>query len=287
MAAPTRNPVRKLARRIHDGHSRGPLSYLDIGRPDAPAIVFIHGFGADLLTWYLCLVPLASSFRVIALDLPAHGASTTEVGDATLDAMLDWFDEALDLLKVRETHLVAHSMGAKIALGFALRYPQRALSLGLVSPAGLGGHVDHDALNALVDTPSLLCAEAFARRLTGPASEHLVPGMARALMETVADTARGAALRYLLGRHRVDGLTRFQSNATFAEGELLRLRCPLLILWGAHDRIVPLPETRHLPPQTRIVHLTEAGHLPHMETPQAVVMALKTFLTPVAASCAC
>jgi len=153
----------------------------------------------------------------------------------------------------------------------------------LISPAGLGGHADHDALNALVDAPSMLCAEAFARRLTGPASGHLVPGMARALMETVADPARGAALRHLLGRHHADELTRFQSNATFAEGELLRLRCPLLILWGAHDRIVPLPDLRHLPPQSRMVHLAEAGHLPHMETPQAVVTALKSFLTPVTA----
>ena len=65
MAAPARNPVRKLARHTHDGHSRGPLSYLDMGRPDAPAIVFIHGFGADLLTWYLCLVPLAAAVYIL------------------------------------------------------------------------------------------------------------------------------------------------------------------------------------------------------------------------------
>jgi pyruvate dehydrogenase E2 component (dihydrolipoamide acetyltransferase) len=280
-AKPTPAPVRKVVRQIHDGHSRGPLSYLDLGRADAPAVVFIHGFGADLLTWYMCLVPLASSFRVIALDLPAHGASTTDVGNATLDAMLDWFGEALDLLKVREAHLVAHSMGAKIALGFALRCPQRVLGLGLVAPAGLGGQADHDALNALMDAPSIFSAEAFARRLTGPASGHLVPVMGRALVQAITEPSRGAALRYLLGRHAADELTHFQTNATFAENELLKLRCPLLILWGEHERIVPMPDRRQLPPQTRIIHLAGAGHLPHVETPQAVVKALKTFLAPV------
>ncbi|MDI7776136.1 alpha/beta fold hydrolase [Asticcacaulis sp. EMRT-3] len=277
--APARSPVRKLARRIHDGHSRGPLSYLDMGRADAPAIVFIHGFGADLLTWYLCLVPLASSFRVIALDLPAHGASTTEVGDASLDAMLDWFEEALELLDVRAAHLVAHSMGAKIALGFALRHPEPSLSLGLVSPAGLGGHANHDALNAFIDAPTPELAEAFARRLTGPAAAHLLPAMTRALMETMSDSERRTALGHLLGRYQASALTCFQTNATFSAGDLLGLHCPLLILWGAHDDILPRPDMAQLPPHCQWVHLADAGHVPHMETPQAVVAALKSFLS--------
>ena len=262
--------ARKIALKTHDAHSHGALGYLELGRTDAPCVVFLHGFGADLLTWQLCLVPLAASYRVIALDLPGHGRTSPDVGDASLRFMTDWLDEALDVLGITDAHIIGHSMGAKIALGFALSYPERAASLALVSPAGLGGEFHHDTLDAFLHDPEH--AEVLAAQLVGPRGQALIPGLAQSLRQA-ADPVRREALWQLLGQAKTYGL------ALSPEGfDWSKIRVPLTLLWGDHDRLIPMPEARRLPPSAP-VHLIEgAGHLPHMEASSAVVSHLKEFL---------
>lgn len=262
--------ARKIALRTHEAHSHGALGYLELGRADAPCVVFLHGFGADLLTWQLCLVPLAASYRVVALDLPGHGRTAPEVGDASLRFMAGWLHEAFDLLGIADAHIVGHSMGAKIALGFTLAHPERVASLALVSPAGLGGEFHHDTLDAFLHDPEH--AEVLAAQLLGPRGQALIPSLARSLRQA-ADPLRRDALSRLLGQAKTYGL------ALSPEGfDWSKIRVPLTLLWGDHDRLIPMPEARRLPPSAP-VHLIEgAGHLPHMEASGAVVAHLKAHL---------
>jgi pyruvate dehydrogenase E2 component (dihydrolipoamide acetyltransferase) len=271
MTAATRTLGRKIALQTLGTHSHGALGYLELGRADAPCVVFLHGFGADLLTWQLCLVPLAAHYRVIALDLPGHGRTTPDVGDASLGFMTTWLDEAFDGLGIREAHIVGHSMGAKIALGFAGAHPERVASLALISPAGLGGDFHFDVLDAFLHYPEY--AEILAAQLVGPRGKALVPNLAQSLRQA-ADPLRRASLIRLLGQAKAYGL------ALSPEGfDWSRIRVPLTLLWGDHDRLIPFPEARRLPPCAP-VHLIEgAGHLPHMEASGAVVAHLKAHLS--------
>jgi pyruvate dehydrogenase E2 component (dihydrolipoamide acetyltransferase) len=266
-------PSRRIALSLSHDHSHGPLGYLEMGTPAGAPVVFLHGFGADLLTWSLCLAPLARDYRLIALDLPGHGRSCADVGEATLGFMTQWLDEALDVLGVRAAHLVGHSMGAKIALGFALSHGERVESLSLISPAGLGGDFHHDTLSAFLDANTPDAAEALARHLLGPRGQSMGPALTRSLLEANGDPARSLALKKLLGQARTYGL------ALSPEGfDWSRIRCPVSIQWGDHDRLIPLPEPHRLPPHTPVQVIAGAGHLPHMEAPNAVAAALKDFL---------
>lgn len=271
MTALAVKPSRKISLSLCETHSHGRLSYLEMGRADGPCVVFLHGFGADLLTWQLCLVPLTATYRLIALDLPGHGRSATDVGEASLKFMTDWLDEAFDELNIHEAHIVGHSMGAKIALGFALAHPERVQSLGLVSPAGLGGEFHHDTLDAFLhDTDH---AEAMAHHLLGPKGVNLVPALVKSLTDAATDTARNEALQKLLGQAKTYGL------ALSPEGfDWSKIRVPVMILWGDHDRLIPMPEAYRLPPHAPVHVLEGVGHLPHMEASGAVVAALKAFL---------
>jgi pimeloyl-ACP methyl ester carboxylesterase len=270
-AEATVKPSRKIALSLCETHSHGPLGYLEMGRADGPCVVFLHGFGADLLTWQLCLVPLASQYRIVAIDLPGHGRTTADVGEASLSFMTGWLDEAFDALDIRDAHIVGHSMGAKIALGFALSHPERVSSLGLISPAGLGGDFHHDRLDAfLVDTSH---AEALAEHLLGPQSANLIPGLVRSLTEAARADDRRDALHRLLGQARTYGL------ALSPEGfDWSKIRVPVMILWGASDQLIPMPAAHRLPPRSTLHVLDGIGHLPHMEASGAVVSALKEFL---------
>jgi pimeloyl-ACP methyl ester carboxylesterase len=266
---------RKISLSLTDAHSHGSLSYLELGQCDAPAVVFIHGFGADLLTWQFCLLPLASRFRIIALDLPGHGRSSPDVGSATLEFMTGWLDEAFTVLGIRDAHIVGHSMGGKIALGYVLAHPERVLSLSLISPAGLGNEYHHDTLDAYLSANTLAEAENLAQRLVGPIGQALRPSLSRSLHEAIADPLRAQSLEALLGNAKAYGL------ALSPEGfDWSRVRCPLQILWGDHDQLIPLPEVHRLPQSAPFHIIAGAGHLPHMEADSIVVQHLKEFLCP-------
>ncbi len=263
-------PSRKISLSLSRDHSHGPLSYLEIGRADAPCVVFLHGFGADLLTWQLCLVPLAAQYRVVAIDLPGHGRTSPDVGDANLAFMTRWLDEAFDVLDIPGAAVVGHSMGAKIALGFALSHPERVVSLALISPAGLGGEFHLETLDAFLNDPDH--AEDLARQLLGPRGQALAATLGQSLRQAAGDV-RAHALKKLLGQSRAYGL------ALAPEGfDWSKIRVPITVMWGDHDRLIPMPEARRLPPHAPVHVIEGAGHLPHMEASGDVVSVLKEFL---------
>ena len=263
---------RKIALSLSSGHSAGPLSYLELGRKDRPCVVFVHGFGANLLTWQLCLVPLASAFRVVALDLPGHGQSTREVGAGDLDFMTGWLAEAFDLLGIDRAHMIGHSMGAKIVIAFSARHRDRVSSLALISPAGMGAAFHIEPIERLLAEAGRERAEAAARHLLGPRSGNLIHPLAESLHEAAADPGRNAAMRKLLDHSLRHGAGTLPVGFDWGD-----LPYPVKILWGDRDRLIPMPLPDRLPPAP-LALIAHTGHLPHMEAPGDVVSALRSFL---------
>lgn len=112
---------------------------------DAPAdhtVVLIHGNVASSLFWQEVMEDLPSDLRVIAVDLRGFGGTEHAPVDATR-GVRDFSDDvhaALESLGIESAHLVGWSMGAAIALQFALEHPVESLTLeSPVSPYGFGG----------------------------------------------------------------------------------------------------------------------------------------------------
>jgi len=63
------------------------ISYAETGSGAGTPVLLIHGFGGDLSGWALNVGPLAEQRRVIALDLPGHGASSKQIGDGSAVAL--------------------------------------------------------------------------------------------------------------------------------------------------------------------------------------------------------
>lgn len=102
---------------------------------DGPPLFLIHGIGAARNTWAKALPVLTPHFTVITYDLRGHGASPMPRGEFGLDELVN------DLERVREqtgfdaAHFAGHSLGGMIGPGYALKYPERVRSLGLLSTA--------------------------------------------------------------------------------------------------------------------------------------------------------
>ncbi len=269
-----REPASRIAFRFTHGVARGPACHIEMGRGGAPALLFLHGFGGDLLTWQYCLAPFADRFRVLALDLPGHGRSTPDVGGGSLAEMVAWVAGFLDALDLAAAHLVGHSMGAKIAIGLALASPGRVAGLSLISPAGLGGYVDLALLRRFRDCAVPGTAEAIARRLLGPAAPpHLLPGLVRAL-EAPGEIARQGARERLLDSAGAIGAGLSERGVPWE-----RIGCPIQVIWGGADTVLPVPGRDRLPPGVPVEILPRVGHLPQLEAPGSVASLIEGFLS--------
>jgi pimeloyl-ACP methyl ester carboxylesterase len=100
--------------------------------------VFQHGLGGDVGQPIGIFKP-PLGFRLLAMDCRAHG-ETRPLGDPNkirLNCFADDLGQLLDHLELSRVILGGISMGAAVALNFALRYPERALGLVLSRPAWL------------------------------------------------------------------------------------------------------------------------------------------------------
>ncbi len=142
----------------------GAMALLEFGPPDRPVdVVFSHANGFNGRTYASILRPLASSLRILALDLRGHGASTL---DTTIEGREGWpqFRDDLLALLAAETDgpviLAGHSMGGTSSLLAAAAQPERVKALALFDPVVfIGDPAGGD---------NMLAAGADRRRATFP-----------------------------------------------------------------------------------------------------------------------
>jgi pyruvate dehydrogenase E2 component (dihydrolipoamide acetyltransferase) len=242
------------------------LSYLALGPEDGDAVVLVHGYGGDKNSWLFVQQPLAEEGRrAIALDLPGHGASTKDVGDGSLQTLTETVSGFLDALGIERAHLVGHSLGGAVVAAVAKAAPGKVASLTLIAPAGFTPEVDAEYLRGF--------AAASSRRELKPLVGRLFADEALVTRQLVDDL-----LRY----KRLDGVDKALTAVlgTLLDGDRQALDTPALlagvdvpvtVVWGASDRIVPLPDGVEL---TRVA----AGHMPHMEAPGEVLAAVRARL---------
>ncbi len=100
--------------------------------PERVPVALIHGLGANLAFWYLGALRHMGADRTVLLhDLRGHGASSMPERGYGLEQMVEDFRGLLDHLGIARADVVGHSHGARVALLFALSYPERVASLTL------------------------------------------------------------------------------------------------------------------------------------------------------------
>ena len=102
---------------------------------EGPALFLIHGIGARRATFDRMVEGLRDKFTCISYDLRGHGLSPLPEARFGLDDLVDDLEELRGRLGVEKAHFAGHSLGGMIGPRYALRYPERVLSLGLWSTA--------------------------------------------------------------------------------------------------------------------------------------------------------
>lgn len=260
------------------------LHLYDAGR--GPALVLLHGLADEADSWRQVIPALAQTHRVMAPDLPGFGRSDRPKRAYTPGFFVRTVGGLLEGLGLERVGLVGSSLGAEIAARLALLHPGLVSRLVLVGGPRLGGGVSPALLRML--TPGLgeryytgLRAsqeEAYATLRPYYADLEALPPEDRAfLRERVwARVWSDGQRRAFFSTLRQAAWASLTGGSRFREA-LKRLQAPTLIVWGEHDRIVPLASGRALAaliPNSRLEVIPSCGHLPQQERPGELVRLL-------------
>ncbi|MBT9244755.1 alpha/beta hydrolase [Gemmobacter fulvus] len=115
-----------------------------------PALFLIHGIGARKTGFAKVVAALKDRFTCISYDLRGHGDSPLPEGRFGLEDLVDDLEALRDRLGIAQAHFAGHSLGGMIGPAYAHRYPDRVLSLGLLSTAAFRTEDDSAKVKAVV-----------------------------------------------------------------------------------------------------------------------------------------
>jgi len=242
------------------------LNYEQAGSNDGPPVVFLHGGLIDSRVWDTQFDWFSERANVIRLDLPGNGRSQSPDGSYSGFETLAAF---LSALEVERANLVGLSGGARIAIDFAIRYPERAEKLVAVAP-GLSGYERWLLPKELVP-PFLAALEAGDR---DAAAEAWLDIWAPATKGRLLDFGRDNAASLFIQ----DTLEELEPPAI---GRLGELTAPTLVIVGDRDlqdiqTIVDLI-SKDAPLAQKTI-FPGADHFPNVHDPSAFNAAVAAFL---------
>jgi pimeloyl-ACP methyl ester carboxylesterase len=240
--------------------------------------------------WVRNIAALADRYQVYALDILGFGRSEKpQQFDYALDHIADFMAGFLDAVGLDSVHWVANSMGGLVTLITTARHPQRTRSLALVDSAGFGRGVTW--VFRLMSLPGLgelllrLDRRGFAFMMRQLFADPAC--VADAWIDALVDIARlpgtqKAFLAILRSGITLGGV----KPAILAEVPPVidALDCPVFVLWGRQDRILPFEQGLHA--LTRVpgaqLHVWDgAGHLPMLEKPTSFNRVILNWLDEV------
>ncbi|MEO6511884.1 MAG: alpha/beta fold hydrolase, partial [Nocardioides sp.] len=278
---PARHEVEYLT--IH-GHRR---AFVKVGH--GPALLLLHGLGADHTTWDPVIDQLARRYTVIAPDLLGHGRSAKPRADYTLGGYANGMRDLLTVLGIERVTLVGHSFGGGVAMQFAYQFPERTERLVLVGSGGLGPHVT--PVIRMISTPGF---ELLMAPLTLPGVRHVTAAAMRALKRTGIKEFRDfdevasiyESFQEYDARSAIAHVTRAVVDwrgqiVTMADRAYLTEAMPLCVIWGEDDRVIPASHASlvsALAPDARVEVIKNAGHFPHKDHPERFVRIVNDFV---------
>ena len=110
------------------------LDYQEYG--EGEAIVFAHGAGGNLLSWWQQTPYFSANYRCIVFSHRGFGHSYDAPDGPGMASFVEDLEGLLDHLGIQSAHLVAQSMGGRTMLGFAVANSDRTRSLTLADTTG-------------------------------------------------------------------------------------------------------------------------------------------------------
>jgi 3-oxoadipate enol-lactonase len=239
-----------------------------------PALYMVHGIGSRKITWDGLIPELSLDFTCVSFDLRGHGESPVPTPPYTLDELVEDLEALRIKLGHEQIHIIGHSLGGMIGSAYARAFPDRILSVGLLSTAA--GRTEEDStrlravINAMQDQGVLPVIKTLVERWYTDEFIAARPDQIDMRIKQVEDTPGDVFLSV------------FQIYATTEmDPRLNKIKCPCLVLTGELDGGCNPRLNRFIHselPDSELVILDGLKHSILIEAPERVLPPLKQFL---------
>jgi 3-oxoadipate enol-lactonase len=248
------------------------VHYAESGDPAGLPLVFANSLGTDLRIWDRLVPLLPAGLRIVRYDMRGHGLTDAPEGDYWMGDLVADAAGLIEALGLRGAVFVGLSIGGVVAQGLAAERPDLLRAVVLASTAARIGTeaswreriatVRAKGIDAIADG---VLEKWFTRRFRSERAAEL------------------ALWRHMLTRTPVEGYlgccAAISGSDLHASNAALRL--PVLALAGSDDGSTPpdlVRETAESIPGARFEIIRGAGHIPCVETPEAMARILTDFL---------
>ncbi len=264
-------------------HAFGRITY--VGIEYSPHIrntplVLLHGFTGSTSSWHELMGDFSLHRRVRAVDLPGHGetSSPEDVEEYTAENTVS----ALEHLVGRRLHLLGYSMGGRMALNYALTYPERVESLilesaspGIADPVeriarmqsdrDLADRIERSGMKAFVNYWENIPLFSTQKRLPEKTRQQVREQRLKNNPRGLANSLRGFGAGVMLPLWY----------------ELHELKMPVLLVVGALDtKYVEIAQRMAARiKNARVEIVPDAGHTVHLEQPSRFRALVTDFLS--------
>jgi len=243
------------------GPVRVDVTEYGAGRP----FLLLHGgAGPQSVAGFAELLAAAGS-RVIVPVHPGFGGTARPEYLHSMRGLALTYAQLLDELDLADVTVIGNSIGGWIAAEMAIQAGPRISGVVLVDAGGLQLD-DHPAADFFSLTPDQVTEMAYYQPEKFRVDVAALPEQAKAAM---------AGNRAALQAYTTQGPT-----DPSLLGQLGSVGVPVLVVWGAADRIYPPEHGEAFAkaiPGARLVVLDEAGHLPQLEAPSALLASVLDF----------
>ena len=250
------------------------------GGSGAP-IVLLHGPGGYAAHWLRVIPDLATTHRVIAPDLPGHGASAPCEGVPDNDALLGWLDDLIECTCSEPPIVVGQTLGGAIAARFASEWSGRLRALVLVDTLGLSPFQPLPEFGAALEAYMSAPAAHTHDQLWSQCAFDL--GALRDHLGDQWESLKAYNLACAWAPGRVAAVAALMAQfgmAAIPPPMLARISVPTTLIWGREDRATPLrvaaDASARFGWELRVIDA--AADDPAIEQPQDFVKALRAII---------
>ncbi len=259
--------------------------YRDRGPRDAQVLLLLHGSDASLFTWEPWSKDLSDRFRVISVDLPAHGLTgAVPDHDYSQKGMAVFVAEFADKLGLTHFALAGNSMGGGVAARFAEMYPARLDHLILVDAGGMPSKMgDKIPLGFKIARMPWMRPVLLHITPRGLFSEGLNDAIVR--KSIITDKMVDMYWQFhLMAGSREANAERFATveDYGYVKDHIGAIKVPTLILWGEEDHLIPVAaahEFQKAIPGSKLITYPATGHIPMEEVADQSAADVRAFLS--------
>lgn len=245
----------------------GPAPYISVDHAgEGDLVVMLHGIGGNKRNWHDNIPAFARQFHAVAWDARGYGESDDYEGPLTFASYADDVARLLDHFGAERAHIVGLSMGGRIAMDFAERYPERLDTLVLCATHRGFSHFSEEKKREFIRLrKEPLVSGGEPKDIARPVAETLIginpdPEVMPKLVDSMSRLHKASYIKSIEATVYTD-----------SHDKLGEIAAPSLVVVGTGDRLTTpeiAEEIAGLIPGARLIKIPEAGHLVNIERPE-------------------